>query len=336
MPVRIGPARQAVIGPLAMWLLAAVGLDLVVTRFVVRLAIFVPKGEPFATAGTVLGRIGAAADALVPIMAILLLGALLARAGRTGGRLDRAILVAIAVVAVGGLALVVHPPTPDVIAALDLLAGSVALFAGARAARDARLPLPARLGLAWLAISVGASAVASAGGGSGLVQGADDHLSIEGIGPAFGAIGQVAFVVGGGLVGLAGVLAGAQRGARRRHWVAAGLVAGTVVAVVGTLAPATWAALTTWSIGLTGIVPTVAVALAAGLAIAGLPALHERSASAAIGAGIVLLAGHGLAASGLVLASLLGLVVAGIGDPDRAAHEPRRATVAALEGSPVR
>jgi len=331
----VGPAGRDAIGLLALWLLAAVGLDLVLTRFVVRLAIFVPKDDPFATAGAVLGRIGAAADALVPILAILLLGALLVRAGHTGGRVDQAMLVAVAMVAAGGLALVVYPPTPVVVLALDLLVGSIALVAGVRVGLDRGLPLTARLGLVSLAIAVAAAAMAGIAAGTGFLPGAGTRWPIEGIGPALGVFGQVAFVVGAGLVGLAG--ARADRPGRARRWgaTAAGLVTGVVVAAIGTLAPAAWAALTTWSIGLTGAVPSVAVAIAAGLAVAGLPVLHERRPAASVGAGIVLLAGYGLAASGLVLASLLGLVVAGIGGAGRAVDQPRQATAASGEGSPV-
>ncbi|MCZ7538284.1 MAG: hypothetical protein M5T61_21665 [Acidimicrobiia bacterium] len=69
-----------------------------------------------------------------------------------------------------------------------------------------------------------------------------------------------------------------------------------------------------------------AVALGMGLALAGLPSLHQRAPSAAVGAGIVLLAGYGLAASGLVLASLLGLMVAACGRAEPTASGTATAT----------
>ena len=51
------------------------------TRIVARLAIFVPKGDPWATASAVLGRVGSVADVLVVIAGIAALGVLLSRPG---------------------------------------------------------------------------------------------------------------------------------------------------------------------------------------------------------------------------------------------------------------
>ncbi len=315
----IDPTGRETVDRLALWLLMAIGLDLVLTRFLVRLAIFVPKGEPFATASAVLGRIGAATDALVPIMGILLLGALLVRAGSAGGRIDQTMLVAIAMVAAGGLALVAYPPTPLVVNTLGLLVGSLALLAGLRLGLDRGLLVTARVGLVALAVAVAAASIARATEGpvvsAGSAAGWPDGIS----GLTIGVIGQVAFVVGVGLVGLAGAFGNARALKSRRRLAATGIVAGMAALAAGTVSPVTWAALTTWSIGLTGVIPTPAVAIAVGLAVAGLPALHERAPHASVGAAIVLLAGYGLAASGLVLASLLGLVVAGIGGADRSA-----------------
>lgn len=314
-----GPTVRETVDRLALWLLVAVGLDLVLTRFVVRLAIFVPKGEPFATASAVLGRIGAAADTLVPIIAILLLVALLVRAGRAGGRLDRAMLMAVTVVAATGLALVVYPLTPVVVVALGVLIGSLATLTAVRLGLHDGLPVAARLGLASLGVAVAVTALSRAADASGI------SVAFAGGWPdgidslTLGVIGQVVFVAGAGLVGLAGAANDARAVKERRRSAAAGIIAGLAVLAAGTFAPVTWATLTTWSIGLTGVIPAPAIAVAVGLAVAGLPALHERTPSASVGAGIVLLAGNGLAASGLVLASLLGLVVAGMGGADRSA-----------------
>ena len=66
-----------------------------------------------------------------------------------------------------------------------------------------------------------------------------------------------------------------------------------------------------WSIGLAGAVPAPFVAVALGLAVAGLPVLHRRVPALAVGASLVLVSGYDLAASGLVLAGLLGLIVVG-------------------------
>jgi hypothetical protein len=305
----LGPAalEGETVDRLARWLLLAVAFDLVLTRFVVRLAMFVPKGEPWASLGAVLGRVGAAADALVPIVGVLLLGALLLRSGRVGGRLEPAILVGIGAVAAGGLALVVLPPTPIGVLALDALVACLALAAGVRLLRvGGGVPRIALAGLASLAAALGLAAGArivgaEAGGEAGL---------------AVDALGQLAFVVGAALVGVAGAAdvrrstVGAPRVRARRLAAAGGLVA-LVVLAGGAGAPLMWGSLAIWSVGLTAVVPTPLVALAAGLAVAGLPGLHGRAPAAAIGASVVLLAGYGLAASGLVLAGLLGLVVAG-------------------------
>ncbi|MEX1173109.1 MAG: hypothetical protein WEG56_10920, partial [Chloroflexota bacterium] len=77
---------------LTRWLLVAVAADLLVTRFVVRLAIFIPKGEPWAAISAWLGRVGAMVDTLVPILAVLVLASMLSAAGRMT-RFDRALLV---------------------------------------------------------------------------------------------------------------------------------------------------------------------------------------------------------------------------------------------------
>lgn len=314
----IDPGERVTVDRLARWLLVAVGLDLVVTRFLVRLAIFVPKGDPFATASAALGRVAAAADVLVPIIGVLLLGFLLVWAGRAGGLATRAMLIAVTVVGTGGFALVVYPPTPVVVVVLSLLIGSVALVSAARVGLDRGLAMSARLGLASLGLAVGAAAAARALDAWGIVGSAAwwpgwiSSLTL-------GVIGEVGFVVGAALVGLAGLAGLRTPRTRSRRRAIIGLVAGLAVLVAGSVAPVSWATLTIWSVGLTGSVPVPLVAIATGLAVGGLPALHERRPSAAVGAAIVLLAGYGLAASGLVLASLLGLIITGLEGDDRTA-----------------
>ncbi len=306
---RLAPAEREAVDRLARWLLVAVGFDLIVTRFVVRLAIFIPKGEPWATASAILGRIGAATDALVPIVGLLLLGALLLRAGRLGDRAEQTILVLIAAIAVGGLALVRLPPTPLVALGLDLLVAVVAVGAALRIGRDVHAPRVARLGIVSLAAAIALAALGRMVDLAAVVA-APEGASPSGTpGIAIGALGQLAFVAGAALVGLAGVAGLVSPGAPRRG-LAIGLAAALVVLALGLRAPAIWGALAIWSVGLAGIVPVPAIALAIGLAVAGLPALHRRTPASAIGASIVLLAGYGLAASGLALAGLLGLVVA--------------------------
>ena len=289
---------------LARLLLGAVALDLVVTRVVVRLAIFVPKGEPLASISAALGRLGAVADAFVPVAGVLLLGALLVRAGRTGRRGDAAILVAVAVVAAGGFALIYLPPRPAVVLVLELVVVAIAAGAAVRG-RDAQGPVVARIGFVALAAAIALAAVGHGVGLAGVVAGSGGASVL-----AFLAVGQLAFVGGAALVGFGGVL-DLSRGQTRGRFVAAGVAAAALVVVAGAGAPATSGAIVIWSIGLAGAVPVPVVAAALALAVAGLPVLHRRAPALAIGAAIVLCSGFDLAASGLVLAGLLGLFVAG-------------------------
>jgi len=319
-PVRpgVGEIERRTIDQLARWLLFVVALDLVLTRFLVRLAIFVPKDGPFATVAAALGRVGAAVDVLVPIVAGILLGALLLRAGRAGGAIERASLVGVMVVAVGGLALVVVSPAPMVVAVLGLLVGVVAIIAGLRLAANDAIPSGARIGLGLLAAAVACAAIAPALDASGIaatggLAGTGDVARPDGVsGLSLMIIGQLAYLAGAITVGLAGVLGAGRHGGLDRRTVSLAVLVATVLLAAATAAPSTWAALAIWSVGLSGVIPGYVAAIALGLVVAGLPAFHRQASTAAIGAAIVLLAGYGLAASGLVVASLLGLVVAGL------------------------
>ena len=298
---------------LARWLLVAMALDLFVTRFLVRLAIFVPKGEPWATVAAGLGRVGAATDALVPIVGLLLLGALLLRAGRLGSRAERAILVSLTGVAAGGLALVAFPPTPVVAIVLNLLVAATALGAAIRLFRDTRAPAIARLGLMSLGGAFVVAALGRVSDLAGVLAGPTGGWPDGSAGLAAGTLGQICFVGGAGIVGIAGIAWNARlrlSGRPDPRLAVAGVIAALVVLAAGSVAPATWGALAIWSLGLAGTTPVPVLALAAGLAVAGLPALYRRAPAAAMGGSIVLLAGYDLAASGLVLGGLLGLVVA--------------------------
>jgi hypothetical protein len=277
------------------WLFAAVALDLLVTRVVVRLAIFVPKGEPWASASAALGRAGAVTDALVPIVAIVLLGALALDAGR-GSRIDRLLVAGTAVVAATGLALVVATPAPPVAALTDALIAAVALVAVAAWRPSAAVPVAARVGVWLLALALAAAALGR----------------WTAAGPVLVGLGHAGFVGGAMLLGIAGLSTAVTGGWRRRDRAAvvAGLVIAATVLASDARASEHAGQLVIWSVGLAGVLPIAVVALAAGLAVAGLPALHRRTAHVAVGASIILLAGYGLAASGLVVAGLLGLLVA--------------------------
>jgi hypothetical protein len=295
---------------LARLLLVAVALDLIVTRFVVRLAIFVPKGEPLATLSAALGRFGAATDSFVPLVGLLLLGSLLVRVGRTGRRPEAVTLVALAVVAAGGFALIHFQPRPAVMLLLDSLVVAIAVESAIRV-RATPGPVVARVGLVALAAAIVFAAIGRAVDLSGVTAGLSDRE----LGPTFAlaitAVGQLTFVGGAALVGLGGVLDIRKTGPDRGRLLAVGVAAAVVVLLAAIRAPATSGAIVIWSIGLAGAVPAPFVAVAFGLAVAGLPVLHRRAPALAIGASLVLLSGYDLAASGLVLAGLLGLVVAG-------------------------
>lgn len=295
---------------IASWLVVALAADLLLTRFVVRLAIFIPKGEPWASLSAVVGRVGAAVDALVPIVAILLLGALLARAGERRDASAAIVLGAVGVVAALGLALVVVPATPLVTVAVDVLVAAVAVGAAAGVARSRALSPLARAGSLAVAGSVVLAALARAAVASAGMPGAP--AVDPAVAPAIDALGQAAFVLGAALVGLAGL---ARRGPVRVLPLAAGLAVALLVAAMAARAPQMVGMLLVWSVGLAGAVPVLLVGPALGLAVAGLPALRGAAPRFAVGMAIVLLAGYGLAASGLVLASLLGLVLAAWGSP---------------------
>jgi hypothetical protein len=301
------------------WLLVALVVDLLLTRLLSRLAIFIPKDGPLATLAGGIGRLAAVSDALVAVVGAGLLVALLVRAGRRAERFEQVVLAAIAAVAAGGLALVWWTPSPSVVVALSLLVAGVAAALGVRVLASASDGLPglARLAAAALAAGLALAPLARvAGAESGLV--IDPSVDPPTLaGPALGVLVAAAaqwLVVGAAAgLGAAGWLATDPRqpARPRRLAVAVALAVGLTGFWFG--ARATFGALAIWSLGLTGVVPGPLLAVAVALAVTGLPLLARaglRCQSTALGGGIALLAGVGLSASGLTLAGLLGLVVA--------------------------
>ena len=309
--VRVPAARGDGITWLARLLLVAVAFDLVFARVVVRLAIFIPKEEPLAAVSAALGRLGAAADALVPLAGLLLLGGLLAAAGRTRDRGEAAVLAAVAVVAAAGFALLLLPPSPAVLLVIDLLVAGAAIGCALRLVGAAG-PVAARAGVVATAAAVATVAISRTVGLVDLGGGSAAQLTMP-----MAAAGQVAFVAGAGLIGIGGLGGAAGDILARRRALAVGTITGLAALTSALLAPAAFGALAIWSIGVAGAVPPLAVAVAIGLVVAGLPGLHRDAPALALGAAVVLLAGYGLASSGLLLASLLGLMVAGTHDGDR-------------------
>lgn len=300
----------ALVARLATWLLLAVAVDLVVSRVVVRLAIFIPKGEPWTTVSSWLGQVGAVTDALVPIVAILLLGGLLLSAGE-GSRTDRALTVGGAIVAAAGIAFVAVAPTPAAALVADGVIVLVAIGAVVTWRPSPSVPRPAWVGVATLAFALAAAALGRMTGATAAMVGA----GIAG-GPAvvswIALVGQWAFVGGALLLGFSGLRDWLPGSSRRPILLrlATGLTFALLIVAAASRAPEHMGQLIIWSSGLTGAVPTVVVAAAAALAIVGIPALRRPAPYVALGGSIVLLAGYGLAASGLVLAGLIGLLVA--------------------------
>jgi hypothetical protein len=292
---------NATTATIARWLLIAVGLDLLVTRVASRLAIFVPKeGGVAAVAGWV-GRLGAVADTLVPIIAALLLAALLFEAGRRPASWrERVGLLSVTAVAVMGIAGLVTAPTPEATLAgqvLVLVAALLLVLPDTGADSD-RLADAGRL---LLVFALACGALARAGAPAAALLGkpfpVDPTLSLV-------TTGELAFVAGAAAVGVAGI----SRATRRARSV--GLAIAAVLVAQALVAPDMTGILLIWSLGLTGLLPLSLYAIVAGLAIAGLAGLSSDHSARAIGLAIVLMAGNAPAASGLLLASLLGLVIA--------------------------
>jgi hypothetical protein len=315
------------VGQIARWLVVVLAVDLLVTRFVVRLAMFIPKEGPAATVSQLGGQLAAVTDTLVAVMGLLLLGVLLALAWR---RADPGALVAGALtglVALGGILLLVVTPTPFFAAAVGAAVVAAAALAGIALWRT-RASRIARLGAVLLATAVGLTGlrtvlVAWGGAGSGTGPGGSPALVAA-------ALEEVAFVAGAACLGVAGLVTAVRaRDPRRRRLLVTGAVVTVVVLVAWLRSPSQWDALMIWSIGLSGTVPVPIVAMAAGMAVPGLIALASPAPRMAAGAAIVLLAGSGLAASGLLLAGLLGLIVAATdsdadpGRPDAASTSAR-------------
>jgi len=301
---------------IAGWLLAATAIDLLVTRLASRMTIFVPKDPALAGPASAVGRLAAFADALVPVLAVALLVALIAGAGRgatSGGVASRIGLAATAGVAAAGVMAIAVPPSPWVGLATDVLViAALAAFAGPLLPRARRLgpggaavlALAGAAGLAALARLVESLGALPGGGGLPFVE-----TDLRGA-------GEVLFVLGAATAGWAGLRLARRVGSVPHRAAGAGAVVAALLLAASALAPSMTGMILTWSLGLSGALPALAYAAAGGLAVAGLLALANPRRETAIGLGIVLLAGNALSASGLLLAGLLGIAVAARGVRD--------------------
>ncbi len=299
---------------IARWLLVAVALDLVVTRLLLRLAIYIPK-DPFvgAIAGLV-ARAGAVVDTALPLLGAVLLASLLLDAGRARalGIRTAGLLLAAAVGAVG-IAAIVLPRTPIAVFTGQLLVLVATCLLGAASA-----------GRSLVGVAGALLGVSLALGALGRLLAAGEVLAATDLAAdsnaALVTAGELAYLAGAAAVALAGLsaLVASRRSARLsvrpaafpavRGWLVAGAAIGVLVVVPAVVAPATTGILLTWSLGLNSVVALPVYGLLAALLVAGTGGLAGKPAAAS-GLGIVLLAGNAPAASGLVLAALLGLAV---------------------------
>lgn len=336
----------AVLPSAAVWLVAALAVDLVVTRFLLRLAVFVPKSDLAAAVVGPLARGGAVVENVVALLGLVILGLLVGSSlgfdrrqpplpGRRGlaWRIGLAATMAVAGV---GLVLLAVPTTPALVVGI----GAAIAFA-ALAFLPAVLRGRDRLEIVGLALLAGGLAAAGLGraleAASGLSRSTDlgsgAPSSVLGDGAAAVAAslsnplgfdlpraalvvlagGQAFYVLGAGILGLAW-LAAAWRSTGRNRWLLSGGLAAAITLVALVRAPTTSGMLLIWTLGLTAAVPLLLVPLVLGLAVAGLGLQLTSAPRRAIGPAMILLAGATPATSSLLLAALLGLALAGL-DP---------------------
>jgi hypothetical protein len=209
---------------------------------------------------------------------------------------------------VGGVALAVAPAGPASRLALEFAFLVSAACLGGVATRHATGWL--RLPVALVTVAAGLAVLARIVDLGGVVSGV---LIAPAAGLAMRSLAGWTLVMAAIVTGVVGLTSPAgltpRSGGRSRRWPLVGLVIGGVVLVACLAAPTTTGMLLEWSLGLGGELPLALIAVAIGLAVAGVPALARERRTAGLGLGLLLLCGNGLAASGLVLATLLGLAL---------------------------
>jgi hypothetical protein len=309
--LRMRPAL-APASAVAAWLLAATVLDLILTRLASRMMIFAPKDPALAGPAAAVGRLAAFADALVPLVGLVLLVALIDGARRPG-TVDRIGLTATAGVAVAGVLAIAAPPSPWMGAGAELLVVAALICFATPLMRSNRRASPLNMAVLSLAGAAGLAALARVLEDLGAVGPGGGILVSE---TGLRAAGEVLFIVGAATAGWSGLRSARRAGAVPRLAVGAGAMVAVLVLGASTFAPSMTAMILIWSLGLSGALPAISYAAAAGLVTAGLPALAGKRRAAAVGLGIVLLAGNALSASGLLLAGLLGIAIAARGVQD--------------------
>ncbi len=328
-PLPFGPADGSPPGralwSLAGWLVVVLGIDLLVTRLLLRLAIFVPKSELAAAVVDPLGRGGAVVENLLAVLVLVLLAVLVLSAVVASPTASAALsptwrlgLAATIGIVGGGLLLLAVPPTPLLVVGLGATVATAALlFLPAALAGRNRLE---QVGLGLLALSLvaaglgrGLEGLEALLGAIALTRPEADALGGVPVGPTLLVVGgQGAYLAGAVGLGLAGLATARQHPARGRWLLLGGSVA--VVALAAAVrAPTTSGMLLIWTIGLAGVAPLGFVAVAAGLVVAGLGLAHAASPRRAIGPILLVLAGATPGTSSLLLVALLGLALAGAG-----------------------
>jgi hypothetical protein len=283
---------------LASALAVVLGLDLLVTRVLLRLAIFVPKDPAVAGAVELAARAGALVETLAVLFALTLIVLLVMEPD--GSPIRRLGLACAAAVGASGLMLLAVPISPAGLLVIEGAVLGAAVCLGTAVAMAAG-QTPLRLGVIALAAALALAALSRMTSGLGAI----GEVQWSGaLGSGLATAGAAGYLAGGLILASAGFRA---RGPAR-HWVP-WAVAGVLVALglggLFLIAPRTGGQLLIWSLGLQPILPLPVLALLAGLIVAGVGMLQGR----ATGPAMILLAGYGLTASYLGLAGLLGLAL---------------------------
>jgi hypothetical protein len=291
------PSPEAVVG----WLVAASAVEFLVLRTFTRVAIHIPGIDALAGPYSFLAETGRFAYYAASVLAIAALAALGFAAWRSGGRLGRLAPLAIAAILVPAALLRAGPGLGEAAPLNTIALAGLGLAAALAAA--ASVP---RAGVAIAAF--GAATLLS-----GWYSVAQGWAALDASLPASIQLVRAAeyLAVGAALASpwLFGV-------ARPRRAIVAGSAVGALVFTVFLGNPATTRILLLWSHGLTGSLPAVAYAAAAGaLATTAVSLLAARRPLAAFGIVLLVLGGVGIQntyQTALVAAGLLSLLLDGL------------------------
>ncbi|MCA9830309.1 MAG: hypothetical protein R3B97_11530 [Dehalococcoidia bacterium] len=277
---------------LAVWLVIAVAFELVILRTLTRVAIHVPGLGAIAGPYEMLADAGRFAYYVATVLAVVVAAALAVAAWQVGTAGGRAMAAGIASLILAAALLRAGPGLGEA-AALNtlLLAALVLVGIGAAGMVGARMAIAVVLATLTVALS-GIFSVgqmwASEGTGHGLSAGFLDLAEWA----------AIAFAVS--LPWTAGSVSSSSR-----RPAISGAVAATFVMVVLLGNPHTTRFLLLWTHGLTGSLPAIAYAVAAGCLVAVAVSLHQRGMALAA-CGLLLLVGGGVAMQNTYQSMLIG------------------------------